>query len=236
MGYGSKLGKAKIDVRSPRAAAVCDRCARVFNHGSLHWQYDFRGRSLANLRILVCDTCEDTPQPQLKPRIIPPDPMPIMNARPERYSEYETNTRITQGNTVDFWTGLPVAGGDTRITQTGNVRTTQATGAAIGSRDNTPGTSFQVPGNSDLGPDQGLPYGYDEVPKTGPLSPYSVQGIWGTSDAGQAFWANALGGIVGWSDRAANPIPTGWENVENNTNFWSNIDGDQVGWNNETWD
>ena len=229
-------GRAKVDSTSPRAFAICDRCGFLYNHSSLHWQYDFRGRSLANLRILVCETCEDKPQPQLKPRIIPPDPMPIPNARPERYQQYETDTRITQGNTTDFWTGLPIAGGDTRVTQAGNTRTVQATGEPPYGRDNTPGTSFQVPGNDALGPSQGLPYGYSEVPQTGPLSPYSIQGIWGTSDAGQAVWENGSGGVVGWSDRAGNPIPTGWQNTENNATFWSNTDDDQIGWNNETWD
>lgn len=198
MGYASKLGKAKIDARSPRAAAVCDRCARVYNHKDLHWQYDFRGRSLANLRILVCNTCEDTPQPQLKPRIIPPDPMPIQNARPERYRQYETNTRVTQGNTIDFWTGIPIPGGDTRITQTDDVRVTQQTGEPPFGLDNTPGTSFVVPGNDELGPTQGLPYGYDQIPQTGPLPPYLIQVSWTPASGSPVNWTNNLGGVVGW--------------------------------------
>ena len=229
-------GRARVDSTSPRAFAICDRCGFLYNHRDLHWQYDYRGRSLANLRILVCETCEDTPQNQLKPRIIPPDPMPIMNARPERYQEYSTDTRITQANSVDFWTGLPITNGDVRVTQTNNIRTTQATGEPPYGLDNTPGTSFQVPGNDALGPTQGLPYGYAEIPQTGPLSPYSIMGVWGTSDAGQGFWVNSLGGAVTWTDRAANPIVTTWANNGNGSVNWANSVSMSVSWNNENWE
>jgi hypothetical protein len=166
MGYASKLGRAQIDSSSPSAAAVCDRCGFVYNHKNLRWQWDYRGRSLANTRILVCETCLDTPQPQLKPRILPPDPVSISNARPERYREYETNTRVTQGDSVDFWTGLPISGGDTRTTENGDTRVTQQTGEPPGGLNEEPGTNINVPGDND----PGLPYDNTSVPKTGPLS------------------------------------------------------------------
>jgi len=40
---------------------------------------------LQNLRLLVCKTCLDVPQPALKTIIIPPDPLPVLNPRPENY-------------------------------------------------------------------------------------------------------------------------------------------------------
>lgn len=166
-------GRAKVSSTSPRAFAICDRCGFLYNHADLHWQYDYRGRSLANLRILVCETCEDTPQNQLKPRIIPPDPVPIQNARPERYQEYSADTRYTQGNSVDFWTGLPIVNGDVRITQDAQVRSVQQTGEPSGGLNQEPGTNFQVPGNDQLGSTQGLPYDNNVIPKTGPLGPES---------------------------------------------------------------
>jgi hypothetical protein len=86
MGYASKLGRARISPSNPQAAAVCDRCGLTYNHVDLQFQWDYRGPNLANLRILVCDTCLDVPQPQLKPRIIPPDPRPIQNPRFEPYA------------------------------------------------------------------------------------------------------------------------------------------------------
>ena len=95
--------------------------------------------------------------------------MPIMNARPERYQEYAADTRYTQGNSVDFWTGLPITNGDVRITQANDTRATQQTGEPSGGLNQEPGTNFQVPGNDALGPTQGLPYDNTEIPKTGPL-------------------------------------------------------------------
>jgi hypothetical protein len=51
-----------------------------------------------------------------------------MNARPEYYIQAETDYRMTQGNTVNAQTGIPVPGGDFRITENDNNRVTQQTG------------------------------------------------------------------------------------------------------------
>jgi hypothetical protein len=76
---------------------------------------------------------------------------------------------VTSGqNTVDPVTGIPVPGGNTRITQNNNTRVTQQTGAAPGSLNEEPGTSITVP-NDAGGNDPGLPYDNTSVPKTGPL-------------------------------------------------------------------
>jgi len=56
------------------------------NHYKLCWQYDWRGPKLQNLRILVCQDCLDAYQQNGQRTIIlPADPIPIMNARPEYY-------------------------------------------------------------------------------------------------------------------------------------------------------
>jgi len=78
-------GRAHVDPNNPRAFAVCDRCGIWSQLNHLNWQYQYAGPRLQNLRLLVCDICLDTPQPQLKPRILPPDPVPVMNARPELF-------------------------------------------------------------------------------------------------------------------------------------------------------
>lgn len=84
-------GRASVDPSNPRAFACCDRCQIWFNHADLRYQHDYRGRNLRNLRLLVCENCYDQPQPQLRPRIIPPDPLPIKDPRPERYNPQLTN-------------------------------------------------------------------------------------------------------------------------------------------------
>lgn len=85
MSYRSH-GHTRVNSRFPQAAGVCDRCGRMWNHKDLSFQFDWRGEQLFNLRILVCQPCYDTPQEQLRARILSPDPLPIYNARPEPFT------------------------------------------------------------------------------------------------------------------------------------------------------
>ena len=195
MGYGSLSGRANTSVDNPRAHAICDRCGFRYNHINLRFQYDFRGRTLANLRILVCDECYDTPQPQLKPRIIPPDPVPIHNARTEFFAEYETNTRITQGTSVDFFTGIPMADGATRITQNSDTRVTQQTGAAAGNKNLFPGVRFTVPGDGD----DNVPYGSPGVPNTGLIVEEQTYCVWTSSLTNPMYFVNDGGFQLYWA-------------------------------------
>jgi hypothetical protein len=121
-------GRAKVSSRNPNAFGICDRCGFLYNHNRLTWQFDWAGAGLINKRILVCDTCTDTPQQQLRAIILPADPTPILNPRVQNYAEAETDVRITQGNTTDSQTGIPIPGGDTRITEDDNTRVTQEIG------------------------------------------------------------------------------------------------------------
>lgn len=78
-------GRASVDPRYPRAWAACDRCGFLYNHEKLQWQYQWVGVSLKNEYLLVCSGCLDVPQEQLRTVVYPPDPIPIMNARPMNY-------------------------------------------------------------------------------------------------------------------------------------------------------
>lgn len=88
-------GRAHTSPSNPRAYAVCDRCGLWTNLVSLQWQYQYAGTQLQNLRLLVCARCLDDPQPQLKARIIPADPVPVMNARPENFYVDENTFLVT---------------------------------------------------------------------------------------------------------------------------------------------
>ncbi len=99
-------GRAFVDTQSPEAFGVCDRCGTWRNRSDLTWQYDYRGNALQNLRILVCaetSRCNDIPQEQLRPVIIPPDPLTIKDPRPENfasvYAPSSTQVIITDGGT-----------------------------------------------------------------------------------------------------------------------------------------
>ena len=134
MGYASLSGRARTSSRNPRAFGVCDRCAMWHNHYQLKWQYDWGGASLINKRILVCDTCYDTPQNQLRAIILPADPMPVVNPRTEPYAFDETNTRVvSQPAQIDPNTGLAIPGtAPTLQTQDGQDMTTQPIGPPVG--------------------------------------------------------------------------------------------------------
>lgn len=99
-------GHAHVNPSAPRAFAICDRCSRLFNLYALSWQFQWAGPQLQNLRLLVCSSCLDVPQEQLKPRILPPDPMPVLNARPENYLIDDYDYRVTED-------------GDVRVTEDG---------------------------------------------------------------------------------------------------------------------
>jgi hypothetical protein len=172
MAYASQAGRARTSATNPQAHAICDRCGFRYNHVDLRFQYDWRGTSLQNIRLLVCSPCYDEPQQQLRAIVVPADPVPIMNPRIQDFVTAETNTRVTSGqNTIDPTTGIPVPGGDTRVTTSNNLptadeRVTQQTGEPPGGLNQQPGTDPNAPGDNN----PGLPYNNTQVPKTGPLT------------------------------------------------------------------
>lgn len=93
-------GHARVDPSAPVSFAVCDRCGWWWNITDLRWQFEWAGPNLQNLRLLVCEKCLDVPQPQLKPRIIPPDPTPTLNARPENFLVDDFNFMSTEDSDV----------------------------------------------------------------------------------------------------------------------------------------
>lgn len=112
-----------------------------YNHVNLRFQYDWRGASLQNLKLLVCNSCYDEPQAQLRAIVVPADPVPVTNPRIQDFVAAEMNFRTTSGqNTIDPTTGIPVPGGDTIITQNNYNVVTPVTGAPNGSLNNKPGT------------------------------------------------------------------------------------------------
>jgi hypothetical protein len=140
----------------------------VYSHSALKFQYDWRGSTLQNIQLLVCNTCYDTPQENLRAITLPADPVPISNPRIQDFVSAENMNRVTSGqNTIDPVTGIPIIGGDTRITQNDQVRVGQQTGEPYFGLNTLPGTSVAVPTELEInGP--GLPYENTTVPSTGP--------------------------------------------------------------------
>jgi hypothetical protein len=129
MAYASQAGRAKTSVTNPEAHAICDRCGFRYNHKDLAWQYDWRGATMQNIRILVCNTCYDTPQEQRRAIVVPADPMPIIQARVQDFAQAETNYQtITEATVYDPITGIPIPGTTTLVTQNGQNLLTQPIG------------------------------------------------------------------------------------------------------------
>ncbi len=105
--------RAIANPSSPRAFAVCDRCGFLYNHRDLLWQNQWIGPRLQNLKILVCASCRDRPQEQLRTFTIPIDPIAIDIPRPEDYTLEVTNFLNTESLTFD----LTTEGGDDLITE-----------------------------------------------------------------------------------------------------------------------
>lgn len=91
---------ADIDSRRPRPLAVCDKCGFVYNRDRLRWQHQWEGLSERNIGILVCPSCIDDLQPQLKTLILPLDPIPIMNPRPGEFSGMVISSSPDAFNTI----------------------------------------------------------------------------------------------------------------------------------------
>lgn len=94
---------AETDPTAPVAWATCERCGLLYNITKLRWQTEWRGAGLMNTRHLVCEvTCLDEPQRQLGTVFLPPDPVGIINARPEQYSIDEQTYRVTMDGTPRY--------------------------------------------------------------------------------------------------------------------------------------
>jgi hypothetical protein len=74
--------RASVDPSWPRAWATSDRNGFISNHADMRWQFEWAGKGLINKNILVSADELDEPQRQLGTLVLPPDPPPIMNARP----------------------------------------------------------------------------------------------------------------------------------------------------------
>jgi len=105
----------------------------VYTQSDLKFQFDWRGVALQNTRMLVCNTCYDTPQEQLRAIVIPADPTPIMNARTQDFVAASTDDlTIVAAPVTDPTTGIPIPS-TTKITTEGGVDiTTQPIGVPVG--------------------------------------------------------------------------------------------------------
>lgn len=81
MTYRPKGKHVQIDCSNPNALGICDYTGFVFNRKDLVRQMEWRGNALVWTGFYVGKPYIDKPNEQLRPPILPPDPVPVKEPR-----------------------------------------------------------------------------------------------------------------------------------------------------------
>src|SRR5271157_593498 len=106
MSYRPKGRNVQIDPSDPAAVAFCDKTGMVFNREDLVKQFEWRGNALVWTGFYVGPQFADVPNEQLRPPILPPDPVPIQlprNPQPTVITWAIGNGVPWEDLTVDSW-------------------------------------------------------------------------------------------------------------------------------------
>lgn len=87
-----------VDPNNPRAWGTDDRSGFVGNHEDMVWQWDWAGPSIIKKNVLIYPDQLDKPQRQLGSLVLPPDPVPVLNARVEPYPIDERWSTMAEGS------------------------------------------------------------------------------------------------------------------------------------------
>lgn len=105
MSYGQSTKFIDFDPERPQPTGVCDYTGFWFNHDDLCRQMEWRGNSLVWTGFLVGKPFLDEPNEQMRNPLIMPDPMPVMDARPQQgvlswvYGTFNPNAQQQLENT-----------------------------------------------------------------------------------------------------------------------------------------
>jgi len=84
MSYRPKGKHVQIDSKDPESLGRCDYTGSIFNRSDLVKQMEWRGNALVWTGFYVGRPFADVPNEQLRPPMLPPDPVPIINPRPKQ--------------------------------------------------------------------------------------------------------------------------------------------------------
>lgn len=77
-------GRARaVGPHAVSAIGICDRCGFRYTLIDLQFQVEWGGAALINTGSRVCPPCFDEPNPQLRAYSPPPDPVPVLDPRPD---------------------------------------------------------------------------------------------------------------------------------------------------------
>jgi hypothetical protein len=103
-GQGKKRRtKPKFDAKNPQGIAICDGCGFLVQHSHLREKKDYRGGTTpVGLSLMVCASCDDVPQPYYRRLLLKPDPVPLLNPRPDS-QDAQTNAQTTAANAFSLY-------------------------------------------------------------------------------------------------------------------------------------
>lgn len=84
MTYRPKGKHVTIDESYPEALGICDYTGFVHLRRDLVQQMEYRGNGLVWTGLYVGKDYADIPNEQQRPPILPPDPIPVQNPRPQQ--------------------------------------------------------------------------------------------------------------------------------------------------------
>lgn len=73
----------RVSSRYPQAQGCCDDCGLDYQLVELRFQYQWAGWTLRNTQFRKCRICTDVPQQQLRSIVLPADPLPVRQPRPD---------------------------------------------------------------------------------------------------------------------------------------------------------
>lgn len=74
----------RFDAHDPHGLAICDGCGFLIQHTHLREKMEYRGGSVpVGTGLRVCASCDDVPQPYYRRLLLRPDPVPLLNPRPD---------------------------------------------------------------------------------------------------------------------------------------------------------
>ena len=104
MAYIYKGKRYKVDIRSPKASAICDKTLIVMRHCDMVKQMEYYGDSLQWTGYMVGKWYADKPNPSLRPTNLKPDPVPVEDPRPLQQGQDSPPSQVTYNilNTIYF--------------------------------------------------------------------------------------------------------------------------------------
>lgn len=108
MTYNPKGKHVTVDPSSPDALGICDYTGFVHKRSDLVKQMEWRGNAIVWTGFYVGRDYVDVPNEQLRPPILPPDPVPVQQPRLPQSSNMAFGSMSFPEHPIVGWGNIPV--------------------------------------------------------------------------------------------------------------------------------